>query len=409
MTKVHGHSLAEAAMITGTTPGAIKLRAHRAYVTLRARLGDNEAAANRRDGERGRHEPDAGPGGDVLSPAEAAPPPGASLLAAMEDMKPVRTRAPRRTLALLALAGAGVVAAVLAVAPWREDLPALPMAWVAAMALSWTLGWGRMLLVATLPRRGEVLPDTARAGRTTLAVTALLFLLGLFATVDAPGRTYMPPDMPRLRRALVALHPLQPDAGLPLLLVGGLLLRRLFPMGGLRVAAALGALGGATAGLALHFTCPVGGGLHVGLAHAGGVAVGALVAMLLLPRLLRADAAAAIAVHDAQPRWPPLEAGRRGGAGRRWPLGRRAQSCPVVHPARRPPAGQPPPQTTAFIELRREQAERRASASSCAGPGARSTASRPTCRRPWCWPRTPASGSTRESTGTPSRRRPSRT
>jgi RNA polymerase sigma-70 factor (ECF subfamily) len=38
LTKVHGHSLAEAAMITGSTPGAIKLRAHRAYVTLRGRL-----------------------------------------------------------------------------------------------------------------------------------------------------------------------------------------------------------------------------------------------------------------------------------------------------------------------------------------------------------------------------------
>jgi RNA polymerase sigma-70 factor (ECF subfamily) len=39
LTKVHGHSLAEAAMITGSTPGAIKLRAHRAYVALRERLG----------------------------------------------------------------------------------------------------------------------------------------------------------------------------------------------------------------------------------------------------------------------------------------------------------------------------------------------------------------------------------
>jgi RNA polymerase sigma-70 factor (ECF subfamily) len=38
LTKVHGHSLAEAAQITGSTPGAIKLRAHRAYVTLRQRL-----------------------------------------------------------------------------------------------------------------------------------------------------------------------------------------------------------------------------------------------------------------------------------------------------------------------------------------------------------------------------------
>ena len=39
LTKVHGRTVAEAAMITGTTPGAIKLRAHRAYVTLRELLG----------------------------------------------------------------------------------------------------------------------------------------------------------------------------------------------------------------------------------------------------------------------------------------------------------------------------------------------------------------------------------
>lgn len=35
LTKVHGRSHAEAAAITGTTAGAIKLRAHRGYVTLR--------------------------------------------------------------------------------------------------------------------------------------------------------------------------------------------------------------------------------------------------------------------------------------------------------------------------------------------------------------------------------------
>jgi RNA polymerase sigma-70 factor (ECF subfamily) len=43
LTKVHGRSLAEAAMITGSTPGAIKQRAHRAYVTLRQRLADRSA------------------------------------------------------------------------------------------------------------------------------------------------------------------------------------------------------------------------------------------------------------------------------------------------------------------------------------------------------------------------------
>jgi len=39
LTKIHGRTVAEAAMITGTTPGAIKLRAHRAYITLRGLLG----------------------------------------------------------------------------------------------------------------------------------------------------------------------------------------------------------------------------------------------------------------------------------------------------------------------------------------------------------------------------------
>jgi RNA polymerase sigma-70 factor (ECF subfamily) len=45
LTKVHGRTHAEAALIAGTTPGAIKLRAHRAYVTLRQRLARPDAGA----------------------------------------------------------------------------------------------------------------------------------------------------------------------------------------------------------------------------------------------------------------------------------------------------------------------------------------------------------------------------
>jgi RNA polymerase sigma-70 factor (ECF subfamily) len=44
LTKVHGRSIADAAMITGSTPGAVKQRAHRAYVTLRQLLGRKELA-----------------------------------------------------------------------------------------------------------------------------------------------------------------------------------------------------------------------------------------------------------------------------------------------------------------------------------------------------------------------------
>jgi RNA polymerase sigma-70 factor, ECF subfamily len=48
LTKVHGHSVLEAALIAGTTPGAIKLRAHRAYVTLRQRAARQSLAPPRR-------------------------------------------------------------------------------------------------------------------------------------------------------------------------------------------------------------------------------------------------------------------------------------------------------------------------------------------------------------------------
>ena len=45
LTKVHGRSIAEAAMITRSTQGAIKQRAHRAYVTLRRLLGKSNVDA----------------------------------------------------------------------------------------------------------------------------------------------------------------------------------------------------------------------------------------------------------------------------------------------------------------------------------------------------------------------------
>jgi RNA polymerase sigma-70 factor (ECF subfamily) len=42
LTKLDGKSVAEAAEIAGTTPGAMKVRAHRGYVALRKALGGSE-------------------------------------------------------------------------------------------------------------------------------------------------------------------------------------------------------------------------------------------------------------------------------------------------------------------------------------------------------------------------------
>jgi len=45
LTKLDGKSIAEAAAIAGTTPGAMKVRAHRGYVALRKALGASDEAA----------------------------------------------------------------------------------------------------------------------------------------------------------------------------------------------------------------------------------------------------------------------------------------------------------------------------------------------------------------------------
>ena len=217
------------------------------------------------------------------------PPPNAALLAAVAGMKPVRTRAPGRTALTLLAGGVVIVAGCLLMYGTRADLSALPVGWVAATALAWVMALLAVLLPAVLPRRGEVLPDAGRARRATLFVICSLVILGLGATVDAAGAILMPEaTLSGFGRLWWHCTKTSLLTTLPFLVLAGLLLRRLFPVGGGAVAAALGASGGAIAGLSLHFTCPVGGGLHVGLAHGGGVAVGALAGMLLLPRLLRA-------------------------------------------------------------------------------------------------------------------------
>ncbi len=231
---------------------------------------------------------DDGNGGVASFTEHDLPAPSPALQAQIDSIRPVRTRVPLRSLVLLGLAGAAVVCTYLLVFGPRRDLAALPLSWVVAMAIAWSAGTLGSMARATVPRTGEVLPDPARAGWTAALVAAGLLLLGLFATVNAPGLTIIPAaTWPSFIRWWWHCTALSLRAIFPLLLLAGFLQRRLFPVGGFRIAAALGAAAGATAGLGLHFICPIGGALHVGLAHAGAVTLGALLGMLLLPPLLR--------------------------------------------------------------------------------------------------------------------------
>lgn len=211
------------------------------------------------------------------------PPPGAALLSAVAGSKPVKTRAPARLLALLV--AVGLLGPVFSLTKGvRADLGFLPVVWVVLMAAFWAAGAALPLYAAIVPPRGEVLPDTARAGRFALGAAAVLLLLGLFTTVNAPGHTMIPAGAFESTWRHCITFGLR--VTLPVLLVSLFVLRRSLPVGSLPVAAAVGAGAGALAGLTLHFVCAIGGGLHVGLAHAGGVVVGALLGMLTLPRFL---------------------------------------------------------------------------------------------------------------------------
>lgn len=210
------------------------------------------------------------------------PPPGAALAGAVAAMQPVRTRVPIRAL-LLVLAVGLLWPIVAVVGSRRADLPFLPASWVVVMALVWTGGVVAPLVAAILPRRGQVLADTARAGRVAAVCSAVLVLLGLVATVDV-AETVIPRSFPAAWWHCIS-YGLRVTA--PVLLIGALVLARKHPVGSWRVGAALGAAGGALGGLTLHFICGYGGGLHVGFAHAGGMVVGALVGAAVLARVLR--------------------------------------------------------------------------------------------------------------------------
>lgn len=223
-----------------------------------------------------------------LGPSERpAPPPSAALLAAMEPLKPVRTRTPRLALAVVALAGAVWPLYAVAVKPWRADLDALPWTWFVPVALLWLGGFVVPLTLALLPPKGQVLPDSGAAGRAALVAAAGLTLVGLF-TVDAPGRTRLPADTwADFSHWWWHCISFSLKVVIPSLVVGIAALARVMLVGAARLGAAVGAAGGALAGLTLHGLCPYGGVLHVALAHGGGVVLGAVLGAVTFPLVKR--------------------------------------------------------------------------------------------------------------------------
>ena len=222
---------------------------------------------------------------DGLPPERLAPPaPSAHLMAAVQQMRPVRPRSRLGAFAAVAEAALAVPGWVLASHALRRDLGGLPRGWVIAAAALWAAAFAISLGAALVPARGDVLPAPARGSRAGLSAVLALLVFGLCASVEAPGLSLRPEDVHMsllgsaghcARFALLM--------ALPCLAVGLLVLRRLAPMGGARLGLALGAAGGALGGLVLHFICPIATAGHVVLGHVGGMALAAALGAVALP------------------------------------------------------------------------------------------------------------------------------
>lgn len=213
----------------------------------------------------------------------APPPPSAALARAVSEMKPVRTRGRWGAFLAVALIGSlGPVVAFLG-APLRVDLGGLPLAWVVAGAALWGVGFTAALLAALVPRPRDVLPAPGRASAVSAVVMAALLVFALVATVDVPGlSTPTGGGHPSLAASCLHCIGVVFKVAALVLLVGAIALRRLVPVGGLRVGLALGAAGGALGGFVLHFICAVAGTAHVVLGHVGGLVLSAALGAALV-------------------------------------------------------------------------------------------------------------------------------
>jgi len=214
-------------------------------------------------------------------PTPAPPPMSPMLEAELAQLAPVATRRPVRQIALLVALSLAYGAGVLAMLAMRIDARELPMGWLVGAALAWLIGFVVPLYLATVPRRGAVMPRWKLAAAAALIGSIGFIALGL--TIHPSGPSSVTLGWEHFGRGAGCLGVGIATALVPV--VGGaIFLRGALPVGSRWIAAALGAGGGCLGGLVLHLHCHVADGLHVGVIHGGVVIVAAALSAAIVPR-----------------------------------------------------------------------------------------------------------------------------
>jgi hypothetical protein len=215
-------------------------------------------------------------------PPPAPPPLSAALEAELAQLQPVATRRPILQLVLLLAVSLVYGAGLLVMLTMRRDMHELPMGWLLSAGVAWLLGFVVPITLATVPRSGSMMPRWRLAGIASVA--AAITMIGLGLVLHPAGPSSIELGWAGVTRGYGCLANGLETAIVPVVL-GTIFLRRALPVGSRWVAAALGAGGGSLGGLVLHLHCPVADGLHVGLIHGGVIALAALLAAVLMPRM----------------------------------------------------------------------------------------------------------------------------
>jgi hypothetical protein len=215
-------------------------------------------------------------------PPPAPPPLSQALEAELAQLTPVAIRRPIRQLALLVGVSLLYGAGLLVMLTLRRDLDELPMAWLIGAGLAWLIGFVVPVALATVPRTGAMMPRWRFAG--IAAAIAAVVMIGLGLLVHPSGGHSAALGWQGVVHGQGCLFN-GLEAALVPVVMGTIFLRRALPVGSRWVAAGLGAGGGSLGGLVLHLHCPIADGVHVGLIHGGVIAVAALLAAALVPRV----------------------------------------------------------------------------------------------------------------------------
>lgn len=209
-------------------------------------------------------------------PELSAPPMSAALAAALDSVKPVAMRRPKRDLVLFALLSLPFYAAILLIIGLRRDLSGLSPLWLGSVGLVWFTSFGAAAYLGFVPAKGHIAPQSRSIWQVVLASSAVVIAIGLLAVQDVPGAsmTY-PSTMENLVSHAGACSRMGLSIGIAPGILALLLMRRFVPVGRVSVGLSLGAAGGSLGGLALMLHCPISESLHVGIVHGSCIVISA--------------------------------------------------------------------------------------------------------------------------------------